>query len=154
MHTGTCPVKLSALSRCVTSVTSQDTFGPFAPSSPLRVSRWTSVYYRTHFLVAAPAPFSLPMDFILRVPYAHCLFSPIATYSRVSDYDTDVPLIHWLHRTCFASLQRPHHLIITLSFYTLRVATFSFVLISNHCVQPVPPTIHHPIDLQHLFRHF
>ena len=66
----------------------------------------------------------------------------------------DAPLIHWLHRTRFASLQRPHHLIITLPFCTIRVATFSFVLISDRRVQPVLPTIQRPMDLQHLFRHF
>ena len=154
MHIGASPVKPSGLSRCVMSVANQDTFRPFAPSSPPRVSRWTSVHYCTHSFVAAPAPFLLPTNFILWVPCAHCLFSPIATYSRVSDYGTDAPLIHWLHRTHFASLQCPHHLIIALPFYTLRVATFSFVLISNRRVQPVPPTIQRPMDLQHLFRRF
>ena len=96
---------------------------------------------------ALPAPFLLPTDFILRIPYAHCLFAPIATYSRVSDYGMDALLIHWLHRTCFTSLQCPHHLIITLPFCTLHVATFSFILISNRRVQPVPPTIQRPMDL-------
>ena len=94
------------------------------------------------------------MDFMLRVPYAHCLFAPITTYSRISDYSTDTFLIYWLHQTLFASLQCPHHLIIALPHCTLRVAIFDYILISNRRVQPVPPIIQCPMDLQHLFRPF
>ena len=85
---------------------------------------------------------------MLRVPYTHCLFAPITTYSRISDYGTDMPLIYWLHQMCFASLRCPHHLIIVLPHCTLRITTFDFVLISRHRVQPVPPTIQRPMDLQ------
>ena len=77
--------------------------------------------------VTACDPFLLPTDIILRVSYAHCLFAPIATYSRILDYSTDTFLIYWLHQTLFALLQRPHHLIIALPHCTLRVTTFDFV---------------------------
>src|SRR6202789_4093253 len=84
-------------------------------------------------------PSSFWLNILFRVSLAMCRLVLICTS------DTDCPSSYQRSRFRFISDRRPHYLIITLPSCTLRVCSFSDVLLTRFTLH-VPPTIQPPPD--------